>query len=450
MKKTWLILLMMSCFLGFTACSDENDSSQTPLTDVVMNNMASIGDIFTINGSGFDKTSTQIYFRNKNEEEIHVKDLEFTATGIQFKVPTELTPGKYTIILKQNGTWTLGEITLLAMGNPIKNLVYPTELHMGQNMTIQGEGFNSTAKVYLEDIEGRRSEALKIISTENGLTCHVPSNLKSQAFYTIVLTQDGGEWKSEIKAVALLIKRLNSIMIPVAGYWEYTAWSEEEPWGPTDSIWIAPKQNISELVYDTQGRLTEIVEYTKEKGQVVREKETTTTFEYNTDNQIKVVFNNSLEYSSITFEVQNNQVVTCTALDFWEDSYIYEWTYNEGYLAKITEAGAQESIWEFTYSNDNNLKDIMTYGSNIPFEYGTQSAYGVNVPLLLTDDIFIKYAAYLGLTGKNSKNIPEKYYLIDSEEGINLEGTTDNDGYLTKLSLSTEEEARIFTYEVVQ
>ena len=226
------------------------------------------------------------------------------------------------------------------MSNPIKNLVYPTELHMGQNMTIQGEGFNSTAKVYLEDIDGKRSEALEIISTENGLTCHVPSNLKSQAFYTIVLTQDGGEWKSEIKAVALLIKRLNSIMIPVAGYWEYTAWSEEEPWGPTDSIWIAPKQN-------------------------------TTTFEYNTVNQIKVVVHNSIEYSSITFEVKNNQVETCTVLDVWDESYVYEWTYNEGYLTQITEAGTQEPIWEATYS-DYNLKDIMTYGSNIPFEYGTQ------------------------------------------------------------------------------
>ena len=447
MNKLWLILFMVSSILGFTACSDENDSPQTPLTDVVMNSMASIGDIFTINGSGFDKTSTQIYFRNENEEEIHVKDLEFTATGIQFKVPTELTPGKYTIILKQNGTWPLGEITLLAMSNPIKNLVYPTELHMGQNMTIQGEGFNSTAKVYLEDIDGKRSEALEIISTENGLTCHVPSNLKSQAFYTIVLTQDGGEWKSEIKAVALLIKRLNSIMIPVAGYWEYKAWSEEEPWGPTDSIWIAPKQKISELIYDTQGRLTKIIEYTEEEGEIVGEKATTTTFEYNTVNQIKVVVHNSIEYSSITFEVKNNQVETCT-VDGW-DSYVYEWTYNEGYLTQITEAGTQEPIWEATYS-DYNLKDIMTYGSNIPFEYGTQYAYGVNVPLLLTDDTFIKYAGFLGLTGRNSKNIPEKYYLTGSEEGIHIEGSTDNDGYLTNLSLSTENEARIFTYEVVQ
>lgn len=449
MNKLWLILFMVSSILGFTACSDENDSPQTPLTDVVMNSMASIGDIFTINGSGFNKTSTQIYFRNENEEEIHVKDLEFTATGIQFKVPTELTPGKYTIILKQNGTWPLGEITLLAMSNPIKNLVYPTELHMGQNMTIQGEGFNSTAKVYLEDIDGKRSEALEIISTENGLTCHVPSNLKSQAFYTIVLTQDGGEWKSEIKAVALLIKRLNSIMRPVAGYWEYTAWSEEEPWGPTDSIWIAPKQNISELIYDTQGRLTKIIEYTEEEGEIVGEKATTTTFEYNTVNQIKVVVHNSIEYSSITFEVKNNQVETCTVLDVWDESYVYEWTYNEGYLTQITEAGTQEPIWEATYS-DYNLKDIMTYGSNIPFEYGTQYAYGVNVPLLLTDDTFIKYAGFLGLTGRNSKNIPEKYYLTGSEEGIHIEGSTDNDGYLTNLSLSTENEARIFTYEVVQ
>lgn len=448
MNKLWLILFMVSSILGFTACSDENDSPQTPLTDVVMNSMASIGDIFTINGSGFDKTSTQIYFRNENEEEIHVKDLEFTTTGIQFKVPTELTPGKYTIILKQNGTWTLGEITLLAMGNPIKNLVYPTELHMGQNMTIQGEGFNSTAKVYLEDIDGKRSEALEIISTENGLTCHVPSNLKSQAFYTIVLTQDGGEWKSEIKAVALLIKRLNSIMIPVAGYTEDTF---DEEGNPTGSIWIEPKQIFTEFNYDEQGRLTEIIEYTQINGQIEGEKEVSATFDYSSNNQIIVTFNNSMEYSSATFEVKNNQVETCTVLDVWDESYVYEWTYNEGYLTQITETGSQEEpIWKFTYNSDNNLKDIMSYGSNMPFEYGNQNAYGINVPLLLTDDIFIKYAAYLGLTGKNSKNIPEKYYLIGSEEGIHIEGSTDNDGYLTNLLLSTENEARIFTYEVVQ
>ena len=334
------------------------------------------------------------------------------------------------------------------MSNPIKNLVYPTELHMGQNMTIQGEGFNSTAKVYLEDIDGKRSEALEIISTENGLTCHVPSNLKSQAFYTIVLTQDGGEWKSEIKAVALLIKRLNSIMIPVAGYTEDTF---DEEGNPTGSIWIEPKQIFTEFNYDEQGRLTEIIEYTQINGQIEGEKEVSATFDYSSNNQIIVTFNNSMEYSSATFEVKNNQVETCTVLDVWDESYVYEWTYNEGYLTQITETGSQEEpIWKFTYNSDNNLKDIMSYGSNMPFEYGNQNAYGINVPLLLTDDIFIKYAAYLGLTGKNSKNIPEKYYLIGSEEGIHIEGSTDNDGYLTNLSLSTENEARIFTYEVVQ
>lgn len=448
MKKTWLLLLMVSCILGFTACSDDDESSQTPLTNVVMNNMASIGDIFTINGSGFDKSTAQIYFRNENEEEIHVKDLEFTATGIQFKIPTELNPGKYTIILKQNGTWTLGVVTLLAMENPIKNIVYPTELYMGQSMTIQGEGFNSTAKVYLEDTDGKRSEALEITNIENGLTCNVPTNLKSQTLYTIVFTQDGGEWKSEIKAVALLVKRLSSIMVPIAGYWEYE-WPEEEPWEP-DSNWIEPKQMFTEFNYDEQGRLIEIVEYTKEKGKIIGEKETTVIFEYNIENQIKVIFNNSMEYSSATFEIQNNQVVTCTTLDCWEESLTYKWTYNnEGQLAKITETSSQETIWEFTYS-DYNLKDIMSYGSNIPFEYSNQNAYGVNVPLMLIDDIFIKYAAYLGLTGKNSQNIPEKYYLIGSEEGIYLTGTTDNDGYLTNLLLSTEDEARTFTYEAVR
>ncbi len=85
MNKLWLILLMMSCTIGFTACSDDDGSSQGPLTEVSMNKTASIGDIFTINGSGFDKTSTQIYFRNENEEEIHVKDLRLLAFNLKFQ-----------------------------------------------------------------------------------------------------------------------------------------------------------------------------------------------------------------------------------------------------------------------------------------------------------------------------------------------------------------------------
>lgn len=72
---------------------------------------AEIGGFYTVTGKGFE-ASAQLFLRNASGTETAAADQTVTAAGIECTVPSTLTAGVYTVVVKQNGSWDLGPVRL--------------------------------------------------------------------------------------------------------------------------------------------------------------------------------------------------------------------------------------------------------------------------------------------------------------------------------------------------
>ncbi len=434
MKKIWMILLMACSVYALTACSEKEDGPKdlNPVTVTEMAKMAYRGEDFVIKGTGFDP-SAKFALKDEAGKETPLEIVgEITATQVRLDIPTDLEAGKYTVILTQAGSWELGEITLAG----ILNIVWPAELHIGKTMTIAGEGFAQTAKVYLESEDGTRSNELEIKNaTDKELVCQVPADFQHGKLCTIVLVQDEKEYKSA-KVQALVLKRLKSIEQLIAGYYEYTEWGES---GPTDSIWIEPTTILTEFIYNGE-----------QLKQVKNPNDDIVNITYPDENTIKV--GSEEESADILFMLDGKQVRSCDMFD--EVAYeevTYTWEYVDNYLEKITSTNEfASSACAFTFV-DGNLKDLELNGIN-SFEYGDKFVYGLDMAawIIAQNDYLLPYAIYLDLLGKKSLNLPVKYYPSSGEgSGVDLEYEYDAQGYVTKLTIPALfewDEAKVYEF----
>lgn len=114
MKNVYLFLMMMICTVcAFTGCSDDDDDAPVcPVTGVVLPTQAQkAGSEFQIAGNGFSSTC-EIYLRAKQDVKAEVT--EHQASAVTVMIPVTLTPGEYDVVLKQDGEWTIGKITVEA------------------------------------------------------------------------------------------------------------------------------------------------------------------------------------------------------------------------------------------------------------------------------------------------------------------------------------------------
>lgn len=112
MKNVYLFLMMMMCTVcAFTGCSDEEDDAPVcPVTGVVLPKQAQkAGSEFQIAGNGFSSTC-EIYLRAKQDVKAEVT--ERLASAVTVMIPVTLTSGEYDVVLKQEGEWTIGKITV--------------------------------------------------------------------------------------------------------------------------------------------------------------------------------------------------------------------------------------------------------------------------------------------------------------------------------------------------
>lgn len=431
MKKIWMILLMACSVYALTACSEKEDGPKdlNPVTVTEMAKMAYRGEDFVIKGTGFDP-SAKFALKDEAGKETPLEIVgEITATQVRLDIPTDLEAGKYTVILTQAGSWELGEITLAG----ILNIVWPAELHIGKTMTIAGEGFAQTAKVYLESEDGTRSNELEIKNaTDKELVCQVPADFQHGKLCTIVLVQDEKEYKSA-KVQALVLKRLKSIGKMEPGYWD----SETGEW--VDE----PYLSLTEFVYDGE-----------QLKQVKNPNDDIVNITYPDENSIEAMSEDqdAMEATSIVFMLDGKQVRSCNMYDpIAYEEVTYTWEYVDNYLEKITSTNEfAGSACAFTFV-DGNLKDLELSDIN-SFEYGDKFAYGLDMAawIIAQNDYLLPYAIYLDLLGKKSLNLPVKYYPSSGEgSGVDLEYEYDTQGYVTKLTIPALfewEEAKVYEF----
>ena len=93
---------------------------------------------------GFE-ASAQLFLRNASGTETAAADQTVTAAGIECTVPSTLTAGVYTVVVKQNGSWDLGPVRLEAAQNPVSSVVLPAAIKLNKTLEIAGNGFTSAS-----------------------------------------------------------------------------------------------------------------------------------------------------------------------------------------------------------------------------------------------------------------------------------------------------------------
>lgn len=457
MKKIWIMMLMICSICVFTACSDDDDNPtpQNPVPNAKIPTTAEIGTEIIVSGTGFASTA-QFTFKG-TASSADVSQVTVVPTGVSLTVPMSLTPGQYTLILKQDGEWELGNIELTAASLPITDLEVPETGFTGQTINIGGNGYNETSKVYAETEDGTRTE-LTVTDYQSGLSCTLPKGLNAGT-YRLILAQNGGEWTLTEEFEVIKYKRLVKIG------------------------WV---NDYSKIMEDYITESTFGISYAANGPQSFKYANVSNGFEMNynvqTDNdKITLSISNpdpawedmELEgyVRQVTLNVKNDLAQSNATIFYslWETDDINmsaEWTYADRYMKSYDGKGGLIDM-ECTFDADN-LVDV----SGTSFEYDQTQKYtrpGVDIAALfkqlanieLTNDWGWMYAALTGLIGEKSAGLPVKMSEQDpmTEETATheLTYTYDEDNYVTSVSYESSYFGmgmvtfRIdFTYEEVQ
>ena len=191
MKKIYFLLAMICSICAFTACSDDDEKTPTcPVTDYSVPAKATAGSSISISGKGFAE-GARIILMNAQNQETPAENISVSASAVTLTIPAGLPAGSYKVILRQSGDWELGTITVEAVAGPIEGLVIPENGVAGEDITLEGKGFDENTKIYLET-DDLTTEALTIKNVaENGLTLTIPVILPAGP-YRVMLDQEGG------------------------------------------------------------------------------------------------------------------------------------------------------------------------------------------------------------------------------------------------------------------
>ena len=345
MKKLISMMLMLCAIITFSACSSDDDGPSNPVSNAVVPTSAKIGAEVTVQGSGFASGQT-LYLQPEQGAEVNT-NAKMTSNGATFTIPYTLTPGKVNVVLKvANDSFTLGSMNLLAADNPISTLSLPSEMGLGQEVTIAGIGFAQGDKIVVGD------KTIDATVTADGVKFTVPADL-AEGEYAVSLVRGSASWELG-KVYAFQQRQIESITI-------------------TDNAMLkmyAPMLGLED------GTLT-------------------VNFAYNEDGSLKGISSNGgvewdFEYSGKTITTKSlfsgapftytlddqGRIISSTGYDMYGDDVAYTWNYDaNGYLVSVKKNGAADN-------DDTNLLNTYTDGN--------LSAYTLSLANGLTTDKSIR------------------------------------------------------------
>lgn len=345
MKKLISMMLMLCAIITFSACSSDDDGPSNPVSNANVPTSAKIGAEVTIQGNGFASGQT-LYLQPEQGAEVNT-NAKMTSNGATFTIPYTLTPGKVNVVLKvANDSFTLGSMNLLAADNPISTLSLPSEMGLGQEVTLAGIGFVQGDKIVVGD------KTIDATVTADGVKFTVPADL-AEGEYAVSLVRGSASWELG-KVYAFQQRQIESITI-------------------TDNAMLkmyAPMLGLED------GTLT-------------------VNFAYNEDGSLKGISSNggvewAFDYSGKTITTMSlfagapftytlddqGRIISSTGYDMYGDDVAYTWNYDaNGYLVSVKKNGAADN-------DDANLLNTYTDGN--------LSAYTMSLANGLTTDKSIR------------------------------------------------------------
>lgn len=396
MKKLISMMLMLCAIITFSACSSDDDGPSNPVSNAVVPSSAKIGAEVTVQGSGFASGQT-LYLQPEQGAEVNT-NAKMTSNGATFTIPYTLTPGKVNVVLKvANDSFTLGSMNLLAADNPISTLSLPSEMGLGQEVTIAGIGFAQGDKIVVGD------KTIDATVTADGVKFTVPADLAEGA-YAVSLVRGSASWELG-KVYAFQQRQIESITI-------------------TDNAMLkmyAPMLGLED------GTLT-------------------VNFAYNEDGSLKGISSNggvewAFDYSGKTITTMSlfsgapftytlddqSRIISSTGYDMYGDDVAYTWNYDaNGYLVSVKKNGAadnDDANLLNTYTDDNLSAYTMSLANGLTTDKSIRTCPNTVEPLYLLnafgwmqtrEDLFLGFL--LNRNVKVSTYVPSQLIAAELDE----------------------------------
>ena len=422
------LLIIFAALLVTVSCNDlsdlRGDRGENPLNQCVVPSSVQAGEEALVQWNGFTKDA-KIWMVSEEGQEYEIPVKVLTDSGIMFVVPASLPAGRYVLVLEQNGRKELGTIDVLEADMPVTGVKVPSSIVLGEELIIEGIGFEEGCSVLLVGADGDEFEAAASLVV-SGISVVLPSEI-AKGNYEVYLLQDGGTWL------------LTSSFTVYVGSGAKTLCRID---------YLAPYLNSSKLKYSWEIVRGEPVTLTLSEFLVEGDDETLQTYD-----QYVCDATGTFELKHDGFESSNDMkmsytrdadgVVTVADVLIYGKSKTtaFSWTYDaEGYLTEI--ASATNSFRSLEYVSGN-----LTTFRNTKFEYGDPEL--VNHPaapdvvwaymaMMETNDPFVYFPYLLGWYTKASAQLPTTM-VLPSATGSGtvkhpLTYTFDEEGYVVKMA----------------
>ena len=437
----------MLCIAAFSACSEENLSTgdgRNPLSDYTLSGSAAPGEEAVIQWNGFTQNAEVVLVDASGHEfPAHVKTI--TSSGLIFLIPAGLTPGDYTVNVKQDGNVSVGTLSILEAEMPVTGISYPSAVAPGETFVFGGLGLGTSYSVILSSADDDYTLDSKL--SPSGLECSVPINMKP-GVYSLLLSDGVNQWPIT-SSLTITMKKILAAVSCDEPYNEGVRTFKEY------RIELGSKGEVVAIVYyhcryegevietETTDRYVKVAEgeYAVEGGDM---SSLNYGFKYTYDNDGMILSADVHRYSSKTPEGIHR---------------IFTWTYDTSGLPTAVTfelSGKTYSMQNYIYEGDNLLETnarVFAYDdeSLINKEFAPDVAHAYDM-MHYTDEPFLYVPYLLGEHPHVSKLLPDGYMAVSgltSRKKVPFTYTYDEDGYVQTCSwggTGANESIMIFEY----
>lgn len=424
MRKYLIIFVtltfLVSCNGGVT--DGGVDIGKDPVSECVVPASARCGDEVILQWNGFTDDAS-IILRTSVGEGFSVDLQVITESGLIFKVPHGLVPGKYDIVLIQDGEVVLGQIEIMASEIPVFGISLPSSAIAGETVTITGVGFDNTSEIVLE-LSGH-SVFPEVSLVNGGLTFVVPEDI-AQGAWEVYLSQQGGRWLvSDSFMITVAMRKLASVAF-TALYSGQTL--VEYKWNISDED--MPVVTLTERFIEgdsvTEG-CADVYEPVSAGSWILAEDG----FEMSNDMEISYILDGEENVSASDVLIYGKSKPTR-----------FTWVYDAGYLCDVTYESKNGVVSFRTIGYENG--NITSFG-NVSFLYDDPSlknnplAYDVvwgYMAVMEKFDPFMYFPYLTGMYDVKSQLLPTSIVLNTGLEtlAVPVSYEFDADGYVMEMS----------------
>ena len=179
----------------FTACDQSGrqdiSGAGNPLSEWTLPLSVTAGGEGAVQWNGFEPGAA-LHLESSEGARYSLEIIVLTASGVSFRVPSEVPEGRYMLVLEQDGRTEMGEIQVKAMEMPVTGVKVASEAVPGTAVDIAGIGFEDGCVIVLVDSAGIEY-ILETVLTYDGVSVTLPDELP-EGDYHIYLVQDGCRW----------------------------------------------------------------------------------------------------------------------------------------------------------------------------------------------------------------------------------------------------------------